>query len=270
MIDTHCHLTFPDFVGRVDEELTLAAQHGVTGCITISTSSGDCRAALRVAERHGRVWCTSGVHPLYTGLGPHDWDEIADCARSPRCVAWGELGLDNHYADPPAAVQRRVLEEQLALIEGCRDGLGRPGLGKPVVIHCREAFDDLLPLLGSAGLPREGYVFHCFTGTAEEARRVLDFGASLSFTGVVTYANAREVQAAARLVPHGKLMCETDAPYLSPVPRRGERPCRPWMASLTARSVADLRGEPFERFLEGINAATRSFFGIEAELGAGR
>jgi TatD DNase family protein len=262
MIDTHCHLTFPDFRDRVEAELAEAAAHGVTGCITISTSSRDCGAALEIASRHSRVWSTSGVHPLYTGEGPHDWDEIVRCARSARCVAWGELGLDNHYPEPSAAVQRRVLADQLAVIESCRSGAGEPGLGKPVVIHCREAFDDLIPILSASSVPGDRFVFHCFTGTPEEASRVLDLGAMISLTGVVTYANAKELQRAAASIPADRLVCETDAPYLAPMPRRGERPCRPWMVSLTARFLAELRGESFEVFSNAIDANTRRFFGI--------
>ncbi|MEO1535025.1 MAG: TatD family hydrolase, partial [Planctomycetota bacterium] len=118
MIDTHCHLTFPDFADRVEDELALCDQRGVTGVITISTTSRDCVEALAIAESHPRVWCSSGVHPLYSGKGPHDWQTIVRCAASDRCVAWGELGLDNHYDRPPKDVQHAVLAEQLAVIEG--------------------------------------------------------------------------------------------------------------------------------------------------------
>lgn len=263
MIDTHCHLTFPEFRESVEAELAEAAAHGVTGCITISTSSRDCGSALEIASRHDRVWSTSGVHPLYTDTGPHDWNEIVRCARSPRCVAWGELGLDNHYPEPSAVVQRRVLADQLAVIESCRSDAGEPGLGKPVVIHCREAFDDLIPILAASSIPGDRFVFHCFTGTTEEAARVLDLGAMISLTGVVTYSNAEELQRAAVFIPSDRLMCETDAPYLAPVPRRGERPCRPWMVSLTARFLADLRGLNFGAFCDGLDQNTSRFFRID-------
>ncbi|MGP1272775.1 MAG: TatD family hydrolase [Phycisphaerales bacterium] len=263
MIDTHCHLTFPDFDGRTDDVLAEARRHGVTGVITISTTSQDCRAALEIACRHDRVWSTSGVHPLYADRGEHDWNAVLACAQDPRCVAWGELGLDRHYPDPPLDRQRRVLADQIAVIESARDTAGRPGLGKPVVIHCREAFDELIPVLRSSEISPDRCVFHCFTGGAAEARAVLDFGAMLSFTGVVTYRNAREVRAAAAIVPLDRLMCETDAPYLSPEPKRGVRPCEPWMASLTARFLAQLRGEAWDAFHHAINRNTERFFGID-------
>lgn len=144
---------------------------------------------------------------------------------------------------------------------------GASGYGKPIIIHCREAFDDLLPVLAASSLRPDRFVFHCFTGSAEDVRRVLDFGAMVSLTGVVTYKNAKDVQSAAKLIPIERLMVETDAPFLSPVPHRGDRPCRPWMVSATARFLADLRGEPFEIFHAAINANTERFFGIEQARG---
>lgn len=268
MIDTHCHLTFPDFAGKADAELAAAAIHGVTGCITISTTSIDCEHALALARAHPRIWSTSGIHPLHSDEGPHDWGVIRRVARDPRCVAWGELGLDNHYSEPARSIQDAVLDEQLAVIENEKSPAGEPGLGKPIVIHCREAFADLIPILRASSFDPTRFVFHCFTGNADEVRMVLDFGASISFTGVVTYKNAKELQDAARIVPIDRIMVETDAPFLSPMPHRGERPCRPWMTSLTARFLADLRGEDWESFHHALNENTARFFAIDAH-GAG-
>lgn len=275
MIDTHCHLTFPDFQGRVGAVLAEAEAAGVTGCITISTTTRDCLDALAVARAHERVWCTAGVHPLYADAsaaraecrtgGEHVWQNLAKVASDPKCVAWGELGLDNHYPDPPRDVQHRVLEEQLAFIasvnHGGPGGIGKAG-GLPVVIHCREAFDDLLPVLRRFPMPPERYVFHCFTGTPGDVKKVLDFGAWVSFTGVLTYPNAGEVREAARLVPADRVLVETDAPFLPPVPHRGKRPCVPAWAAYTARALAEVRGEAWEPFHERLNRNTGAFFGI--------
>ncbi len=247
-----------------------AVAQGVTGAITISTTTRDCLEALAIAEAHPNVWCSAGVHPLYSDRGPHEWENLRRVAQSPRCVAWGELGLDNHYEKPARDLQRRVLNEELAFIAECRRGgkgeggrgKGEGGIDKPIVLHCREAFDDLIPILRGTGFEPGRFVFHCFTGTPEDMREVLDFGAMVSFTGVVTYRNARGVQEAARLAPLDRIMVETDAPFLSPDPHRGRRPCEPWMASVTARRVAELRGEPWEEFHEAINANTRRFFGV--------
>jgi TatD DNase family protein len=261
VIDTHCHLTFPNFRGRVAEVLDEASRHGVLGAITISTTTADCLEALALAREHPRVWCSSGVHPLHSHEGPHAWENLGAVAADPRCIAWGELGLDNHYEHPPRDLQLRILGEQLGFIETTEAATARR---LPIILHCRDAFDDLIPILRRASIDPTRFVFHCFTGGPAEMRKVLDFGAMISFTGIVTYRNARQTQDAARLVPLSRLMVETDAPYLSPEPRRGTRPCEPWMSSLTARHLADLRGEEWDRFHEAINENTRRFFGIDA------
>ncbi|HYE62560.1 MAG TPA: TatD family hydrolase [Phycisphaerales bacterium] len=263
MIDTHCHLTFADFQdprypGGVAAVLEKAAAEGVTGAITISTTTRDCLKALAIAEAFPNVWCSSGVHPLYSHEGPHEWANLARVAASPRCVAWGELGLDHHYEGPHRAVQFQVLEEQLAFIKQVRE----QGIDRPIVLHCREAFADLIPILKGSGLDTTRMVFHCFTGTVEEARAVLDIGAWISFTGVVTYKNAPDVREAAGLMPADRIMIETDAPFLSPEPHRGQRPCQPWMSAVTARFIASLRREPWDAFHAQINANVQRFFGV--------
>jgi TatD DNase family protein len=279
VIDTHCHLTFPDFAGRIDGVLRDAAAAGVSGAITISTTTYDCLDALAIARSHPRVWCSAGVHPLYAapddpratgrngGHTGHNWENLRQVAADPKCVAWGELGLDNHYPNPPAAVQRAVLDEQLAFIEGCNHdgdgGIGKPG-GLPIILHCREAFDDLIPVLKRTSMDPAKCVFHCFTGSPTDARKALDFGAFISFTGVVTYPNAPEVREAAKLVPADRIMVETDAPFLPPVPHRGKRPCLPAWTADTARSLAETRGIAFDEFHRQLNENTRTFFGIDA------
>lgn len=289
MIDTHCHLTFPDFQGRVPHVLDEARAAGVTGVITISTTTDDCLDALAIARAHENVWCTAGVHPLYSdvqderaqrraaqsaGAGVitepsgsgHNWANLTRVASDPKCVAWGELGLDKHYPTPPLEVQRAVLDEQLAFIESlhARARLD-PGAGArelPIVVHCREAFDELIPVLKRTSLRPDRFVFHCFTGDEREMRLLLDFGACVSFTGVITYSSAKSSQAAARLVPDDRFMVETDAPFLSPNPHRGKKPCVPAYTADTARALAEIRGVSFETLHEQVNQTTRRFFGI--------
>lgn len=268
MIDTHCHLTFPEFAGQVPQELALAARHGVTGCITISTTPDNALECLSLATTHANVWCTAGVHPLYADQGPFDLTPLRACIAHERCVAWGELGLDNHYADPPRSMQEPVLHQQLALIAAI-DAQGAPGAGKPIVLHCREAFADLIPILRASGLPGERFVFHCFTAGLHEAWQVLDFGAMIGFTGVATYKNAPQVLEAAVLTPIDRIMVETDAPYLSPQEVRGQRPCHPWMVTLTARTIAQARGVTYEDFERATDANARRFFALPVPGGDG-
>jgi len=260
MIDTHCHLTFSEYAGRIDQVLADAASAGVTGAITISTTTQDCLSALAIAEKFENVWCSAGVHPLYADRGPHVWDNLRTVASHPKCVAWGELGLDNHYDKPIADVQRQTLHEQLAFIESCRSGA--EAIDLPIVVHCREAYDDLLPILRESSTPADRHVFHCFTGNADEARRVLDFGALISFTGVVTFGNAPEVREAAKLVPMDRMMVETDSPFLTPAPHRKIRPNEPKYAMDTARFLADLRGAAWDAFHAQINENSQRFYGV--------
>ena len=258
MFDTHCHLTFDCYEGRIEKILTEARTAGVRGCISISTTTGDLDRLVEIADTHHQVWCSSGVHPLYSDQ-PIDWEIMGRAARHPKCVAWGELGLDRHYDRPPIEIQRRVLEEQLARIEGWSD----EGLAKPVVVHCREAFDDLLPVLDASGLPNHRFVFHCFTGDESDARKVLDFGGWISFTGIVTFANARDVAAASDLVPDDRIMVETDAPFLTPEPHRTVRPNEPRFVGCVAAFLAERRGRDPEAFERLLDENVSRFFGIQ-------
>jgi TatD DNase family protein len=257
MFDSHCHLTFPEFRHRVAEVMSTARAERVFGAITIATSTADSARSLELARTHEDVWCTAGIHPLYSDQ-PIDWELMRRCGTDPKCVGWGELGLDNHYEKPPRELQRRVLADQIAHLERWTS----ESLGKPVVIHCRDAFDDLLPILASSSLPRERFVFHCFTGTSDEARRVLDFGAWISFTGVVTFRNAREVALSTTLVPGDRIMVETDAPFMTPDPIRTVRPNEPRYIPHIVRRIAELRGEHVEECAERLDRNAERFFGI--------
>jgi TatD DNase family protein len=257
MIDTHCHLLYPGIAERLDPLLNEARGAGVSGFITIGTTTSDSIQSTALADRHADVWCTSGVHPLHSN-DPCTWTDMRKAGEHPKCVAWGELGLDNHWPTPDRLTQRRVLEEQLAHILEWR----AQGLDKPVVIHCRRAVADLLPILKATALPPERFVFHCFTEGPDDARAVLDFGAWISFTGVVTFENAEEVKASVRLVPNDRIMCETDAPYLSPEPVRKQRPCVPAFVMHTARALARLRAMDMQEFDALTDANATRFFGL--------
>ena len=257
MFDTHCHLTFDCFEGRVEQVLKDAASAGVRGCITVATTTRDAPLVTMLADRHPEVFCSTGVHPLYSDQ-PIDWAMMQAAAKHPRCVAWGELGLDNHYTEPAAEVQREVLQEQLRLIESWTS----EGLAKPVIVHCRDAYEDLIPILDASALPNERFVFHCFTGTPDDAQHVLDFGAWISFTGIVTFANAQSVAKASDLVPLDRIMVETDAPFLTPEPHRTIRPNEPRFVGHVAAFLASRRGLDPDEFESILDANAERFFGI--------
>lgn len=258
MIDTHCHLTFKGLHERLGEVIEGARKAGVTGMITVSTTSEDCVRARTVAEANQGVWFSAGVHPLYADQ-PRDWEVIRQASVHPKCVAWGELGLDNHYDDPPRKTQQAVLEEELTLLEE----LQNRGLQKPVIIHCRDAYAELIEVLRHTKLQPDRFVFHCFTGSPDEARGVLDFGAWISFTGIVTFSNARDVAEAAKLVPDDRIMVETDAPFLTPEPVRKIRPNEPKYVVHTARFLAELRRGNPEAFAGQLDQNAIEFFSLD-------
>jgi TatD DNase family protein len=261
MIDTHCHLTFPDYAGHVRTVLDDARAVGVTGAITISTTTNDCLEALALAQSHEHLWCSAGVHPLYADRGTHVWENLRHVALQPQCVAWGEMGLDNHYSKPLPGLQHDVLHEQLGYIEKYANDHDTP-IDLPFILHCRDAFDDLLPILRATSFDPARFVFHCFTGNADNARAVLDFGAMISFTGIATFSNAKAIQDAAKLVPLDRIMVETDSPFLTPEPHRTVKPNQPQYAIDTARFLANLRGDSWDTFHDAINQNTTRFFKI--------
>jgi TatD DNase family protein len=255
MIDSHCHLTNNQLMHRVDEVIEDAARSGVHTLISVATDGADALEARQIAEHFPNVYFSSGIHPLHAD-GDWMWEYVLEAARDPKCVAWGELGLDRHYSDPDFNLQKQLLEEHIALIEGEKDD------NRPIIVHCRKAVDDLLPIFEASTLAGDRFVFHCFTETPAEAKKILDLGAMISFTGVVTYKNAAEVVAAAELVPIERMMVETDSPYLSPEPVRKERPNEPKNVVFTASFLADLFGIALSDFESQTDQNATRFFNL--------
>ncbi len=226
---------------------------GVTRMITVSTDGDDAIAGRALANRHEEVFFSSGIHPLYAD-GEWKWEYVLEAAKDAKCVAWGELGLDRHYDKPDFALQLKLLEEQLTIIESIAED------DRPIIVHCRRAVDDLLPIFAASSIEGNRFVFHCFTETPEDARKILDIGAMISFTGVVTYKNAPEVVASAELVPIDRMMVETDAPYLSPEPVRKMRPNEPKNVMCTASFLAHLKRMDACTFEAHTDANAERFF----------
>jgi TatD DNase family protein len=230
LVDTHCHL---DMVEDLDGALERMRAAGIERAVTIGVDRASSEWAVRAARTHDQIWATVGLHP-------HDAKDQTDelisyleqlAATEEKVVGVGEAGLDYHYDNSPREKQREVFAKQVEMAAR---------VGKALVIHSREAWDDTFSILASAGAP-ERVVFHCFSGGPEEARRALDVGASLSFAGVVTFKNAGDLREAAALAPLDRILVETDAPFLTPVPHRGKAN-EPAYVSLVAAAIAAVKG----------------------------
>lgn len=267
LTDTHAHLASARFAGEVPGVLARSREAGVGRIVSISCDLDDVEANLGLAATHPGVFATAGIHPCYVHEpGPADWRErLRNLANRPEIVAIGEIGLD--YYHPPEdgseatawrLLQESIFEEMLQLAENLR---------LPAVIHSRESTPAVLAVL--ARFPAVRAVLHCFTGTPAEAEQALAAGHFLSFTGVITYPKADGVRATAAVVPLERIMIETDAPYLAPVPFRG-KPCEPAMIRHTCQRLAEIHGVTTEEMTITTSHNAESFFGLSGPLlGAG-
>lgn len=249
--DSHCHLPY-EGLEDVGEVIEAARAAGVGRMISVGTDAEQSAAAIEVAATHDNVWATVGLHPHDASQGV---DTIVGLLDRPKVVAVGECGLDYHYDHSPRDVQRAAFAAQVALANE-RD--------LALVIHTREAWDDTFAVLAAEGVPART-VFHCFTGGAEEARRCLDIGASLSFSGIVTFKRADDVRAAAAVCPLDRLLVETDAPYLTPEPHRG-RTNTPALVAVVGAAVAEVKGVPTEDLAAATTANAAALLGLPPPL----
>ncbi|HTS51379.1 MAG TPA: TatD family hydrolase [Bryobacteraceae bacterium] len=240
LIDSHCHLDSAEFDADRDQVIQRALDSGVEHMVAVGTGGGppDLEAGIRLAERHAAFYATVGVHPHDAAKASQaDLQRLEQLLSHPKVIALGEIGLDYHYDFSPRDTQKSIFIEQMSIAAAAR---------RPIVIHTREAWDDTLALIERywtpSGLPG---IMHCFSGGPAEAQRALELGFHLSFGGIVTFPKALDVQAAARQAPADRILVETDAPYLAPVPKRGQRN-EPALIAHTARKLAELRGVSFE------------------------
>jgi TatD DNase family protein len=238
LFDTHAHLHFPDFNDDLPAVLERARAAGVARLLTIGTDVETSRAAIAVAAGDARIWASVGIHPHDAAEADEAaFAEIERLAAAPRVVAVGEIGLDFFRNLSPREAQERTLRRLLDLARR---------VGKPALVHCRDAHEEALAILADARVGEVGGIMHCFSGDVAIARRCLDLGLTISLAGPVTYPNARALPDVARFVPGDRLVIETDCPYLPPQGYRGKRN-EPAYLALTAARVAELRGEPLER-----------------------
>ena len=258
MIDSHCHLTHAKFSDDVDAAIARASEAGVSACVTVGTGIDDAIRARDLALRHaGVIFATAGLDPFssHASGGAFDaaFDALARLLTEGGFVAVGEIGLDYHYDLDPRPVQAERFERQLDLAMG---------LDLPVVIHVREAHDDMAAILEHH--PRNRGVIHSFTGGPAEAERYLALGWYLAFNGVVTFKNAAELGAATRVVPCERILVETDSPYLAPRPKRGSR-CEPAFVAHTLLALAGLREDAPAALDAATTTNARTLFRLDRE-----
>jgi len=238
LIDSHCHLDFDVLAEQRPALLARMAENGVAGCVTISTRTARFDEIKAIAEAHDNIWCSVGTHPHNADEEMHfQIEDLVRLAEHPKCVAIGEAGLDYHY-------DYSSRENQA---EGFRRHIAASRItGLPLVIHAREADDEVADILeeetGKGAFP---FLLHCFSSGPELARRGLALGGYLSFSGILTFKNALDIQKVATEAPADRILVETDSPYLAPIPFRGKTN-EPGHVIHTARKLAELRGVSFE------------------------
>ncbi len=254
LVDSHAHIDFPQFDGDRDAMLERARAAGVETLLAIGTGPGPEKldSAIPFAEQHDWIYATVGIHPHEAKeVQTEHYEELERLAAHPRVIAWGEIGLDYHYDSSPREVQQRVFREQLRLARRAK---------LPIVIHCREAWADCIAILDeewrASGL---GGVFHCFSGTLEEARRGLETGFLISLAGNSTYPKAENLRHIARELPLDRVLIETDAPYLAPQAHRGRRNEPAYVAEV-ARTLASVRNLGTEEFAAATAENFHRFF----------
>ena len=250
LVDSHCHLDFPELNGDLAGVLSRMSDNGVTHALTISTTLETFPAVRRVAHAHPNVWCSAGVHPDERRDGREATeDELVEMARDPRVVAIGETGLDYFRVEGDTEWQRERFRRHIRAARRAR---------KPLVIHTRNAAEDTLRLMAEEGAGEAGGVMHCFTETLEVARAAIAQGFLISFSGIVTFKNAAALKEVAREVPLERMLVETDSPYLAPVPHRGQTN-QPAFVKHVAEEIARLRGIALQDVAQ---ATTRNFFAL--------
>ena len=254
LFDTHAHLTFEQLAGDVEAVLRRSRDAGVTGWITVGTDAEHNRKVVRLIEKFDNLYGTVGIHPHYAkDVTNDDIAELKQLTKNEKIVAIGETGLDFHYNFSKQQAQVELFRRQLQIAAE---------LNMPIIVHSREAFEQTMSILDEFAGKIKNVVLHCFSGTAEETEIAVNKGYYISFTGVVTFKNAAKARQAAKLVPLDRLMLETDCPYMSPEPVRGQKINEPALMIHTAAKLAEIKEVNLEDFTEAVKKNTQKFFGV--------
>ncbi|MBP5990705.1 MAG: TatD family hydrolase [Piscinibacter sp.] len=258
-VDSHCHLSFPELAERIDTIRAEMAAARVDRALCICTTLEEFPAVHALATRHDNFWCSAGVHPDNEGVREPTLDDLLALAARPRVVAIGETGLDYYRLNGRSLAEMEWQRERFRVhIRAARTS------DLPLVVHTRSASDDTLAILREEGAERAGGVFHCFTETKGVARAALDLGFYVSFSGILTFKNALELQDVARFVPLERCLIETDSPYLAPVPFRGKTNT-PALVPYVAAKLAELKGASVEAVAQATSANFEALFKISSK-----
>ncbi len=247
LVDSHCHLDFPDLLARLPDVLARMSDNGVDLAVCIGVNLEDFPGVLALAEAHPRLYATVGVHPEYTDVEEPDQARLLTLAAHPKVIAIGETGLDYYWQKDKPEWQHQRFRTHIRAALAC---------GKPLVVHTRDSVEDTLQILEEEGAAAVGGVMHCFTENWEMAQRALKLGFYISFSGIVTFKNAAIVKEVAKNCPLERILVETDSPYLAPAPFRG-KPNEPAYVRYVAEEIARLRGVAAEEIRQ---ATTANFF----------
>ena len=254
LIDTHCHLTFEELQNDIDNVLTRSVAADVKEWITVGTNIEHTEYAITLAQKFDNIYATAGIHPHFAkDITENDLAKLIELAKNKTIVAIGETGLDFHYNFSKQPAQIKLFEQQIKIAAE---------LNLPLIVHSREAFDETIKTLNDNLDKKTKVVFHCFTGSTDQAKIIIDKGFYISFTGVVTFKNARNIRQAVKVVPIEKLMLETDCPYMTPEPVRKHRVNEPAFLAHTAKFLAKLKNTDYDDFTQAIAKTTQKFFNL--------
>lgn len=253
LVDSHCHLDFPDFLGKEEELLAAMSEHGVGSALIAGVTLERFPGVIALVERFKNLYAGVGVHPDTEEGEEPDVERLTGLAAHPKVVAIGETGLDYFRLQGDMEWQRERFRTHVRAAKKCR---------KPLIIHTREAATDTLRILAEEQAAEVGGVFHCFTETPDVARAALDIGFHISISGIVTFKKAQQIKEVATFVPLDRLLVETDSPYLAPVPHRGKQNQPAWVRHV-AEEVARLRGIEIDALAQATTANFCRLFGVE-------
>lgn len=256
LVDSHCHLDFPELAGRLDEVVSLMKKNGVVGALCVSVTLEAFPRIRAITERYSHIYGSAGVHPGYDNVGEVSPAELVKQAADPRVVAIGETGLDYYRMKGDLEWQRERFRCHIRAARECE---------KPLIIHTRAAAADTLRIMREERAHEVGGVMHCFTESWEVAQQAMDLGFYISFSGIVTFRNAQALKEVAKRVPLERMLVETDSPYLAPVPFRGKIN-EPGLVKYVAEEIARLREISFERVAQATTSNFLSLFKIQEQF----